>query len=114
MTLTRAAWVRYWGRMGVRLLRGQVVVREEALRPSVIWSPDPKQRGQTTHRGRVIGMGPPAVLRGIEQPQDFAVGDLVQYHFSGHNQDAFTRTWPDDGLPATWVPQQDVDAVLEP
>ncbi len=97
--------------MGVRLLRGQVVVREEALRPSVIWSPDEKQRQVKTHRGRVLGVGPPAVEKGVEQPHGFSVGDLVQFHYV-HNLDAHTRIWPDDGETAFWIPQGCVDAVL--
>jgi hypothetical protein len=96
----------------IRLLRGQVVIRETS-RPSIIWHPDPKQRQVHTHRGTVLGIGPPALHHGHEVIPEFRVGDDVSYHFSRHNQDAFTLPWPEDGKPATWVPQGDVDGVWE-
>lgn len=113
--------------MKVRLLRGQVVVREIAWESSkTIWTPDPTQRQQTTHRGRVLEMGPPmlrcvvdknggCVLDGcphnIEVPHYFKKGDVVVYHYT-HHQDAHTRNWVDNE-PASWVPQYNIDAVIE-
>lgn len=99
--------------MKIRLLPGQVVVREERSEPSTaLWTPAPGARDVRTHRGRVLALGPPARLggSGVEVPHGFGVGDLVQFHFT-HHQDAATRPWPLDGKPATWVPQENVDGV---
>lgn len=101
--------------MKIRLLPGQVVIREERREPSErLWTPTPGARETRTHTGRVLALGPPARLNGsgVEVPHGFVVGDLVQYHFTSH-QDAATRTWPPDGKPATWVQQENVDGVWE-
>lgn len=101
--------------MKVRLLRGQVVVRETTPPASqTLWMPEEKARQVKTHRGVVLGMGPPALFGkfGVEVPYDFQVGDEVSYHFV-HHAEAHTRPWPLDGLDATWVPQHAVDAVWE-
>jgi hypothetical protein len=99
--------------MIVRLMRGQCVVRELEERPSSsLWTPQPDQEVVQTHRGRVLGLGPPAEDGGVPQPWGFEVGDVVQYHYI-HNRAAFTRRWPLDGEPATWIPQSCVDAVVE-
>jgi hypothetical protein len=103
--------------VGIRLMRGQVVVRELVKRASVIWSPDddPKSRTVKTHRGIVLQKGPPAFLCDVEGapevPHDFEVGDIVQFHVA-HNLDAHTREWS-DGQKALWLPQNAIDAVLE-
>jgi len=100
-------------RMNVRLMRGQCVVREAGeARSSVLWTPDESQREVQTHRGVVLGLGPPAEMDGVPQPWGVEVGDVVQYHYI-HNRAAHTRPWPPDGLRATWVPQSCVDAVIE-
>lgn len=99
--------------MKVRLLPGQVVVRE--LHPDasgVLWTPKPGPRETKTHTGRVLALGPPARLNGTgpEVPHGFQVGDVVQYHLT-HLEKLATNPWPPDGEPATWVPQQNVDFV---
>ncbi len=100
----------------IRHLRGQVIVRElgESLRPSsVIWTPDPNRNDVHIHKGVVLAFGPPALIWDhVEVPHGFVVGDVVIYTFR-HHQEAFTRTW-EDGLPATWVPQDSVQCVVEP
>lgn len=109
----------------IRLMRGQVVVRE-VEKKSVIWTPEDKARSVKTHRGTVLGLGPPALncpmdklgrctsltCKHVEVPYMFGVGDTVQFHYA-HHQEAHTRTWPPDGRLATWVPQGSVDAVIE-
>ena len=105
--------------MTVRLMRGQCVVREIVSEQSAsLWTPDvrTKDRDVKTHRGVVLGLGPPAFLdagaaRSPVVPWDCAVGDVVQYHYV-HNHEAHTRPWA-DGEPATWIPQMAVDAVVE-
>ena len=103
----------------VRLLRGRVIVRE--LDPtSSIWMPVQTARNVRTHRGVVLGMGPPAVQefvvdgvsRLVDVPHGFKVGDVVQYHFE-HHQEAWTQVWPPDGKLATLIAQEFVDAVVE-
>ena len=100
--------------MSVRLLRGQVVIREERHVSAHVWAPTPENpRDVKTHRGRVLAMGPPAVTRkGHEVPHGFKVGDIVQFHFN-HRERDFTRPWT-DGEDAVWVPQECVDGVWEP
>ena len=97
----------------IRLLRGQVAIRETPQKSSVIWTPEEQQRQVKTHRGLVLGLGPPRLRGGVEVPYDFEVGDTVLYHFT-HHREGWTHPWPEDGLPATWVPAYSVDAVLEP
>jgi len=101
--------------MRVRLMRGQIVVRELAnpTGSATLWTPDPRARDVKTHTGKVIAVGPPALTRrGAEVPMGFVAGDTVQFHFT-HHQDAATRPWPEDGEPATWLPQHCVDGVWE-
>jgi hypothetical protein len=58
-------------------------------------------------------MGPPALAHGKhEVPYGFKVGDVVQYHFV-HNKEGATHIWPEDGEPATCIPQEAIDAVIE-
>jgi hypothetical protein len=103
----------------VRLLRGQVVIRELDPSSDVLWLPteDPKSRTVKTHRGVVLGMGEPSRLfdgaYAPKVPWGFEVGDVVQYHFT-HNLEAHTRPWPPDGRDATWISQSMVDGVIEP
>ena len=103
-----------------RVMRGQVVVREHEAQSGSIWTPLLNQREVRYHRGTVLVMGLPAqatflvggrVVK-VEQPFEFAVGDTVLYHFARHNRIAWTFEW-EDGLPATWVPQSEIDAVIE-
>ena len=86
----------------------------------VVWTPKEGARQIHTHRGVVLALGPPSLLDFMVDgrvvthpvPWDFAVGDVVQYHWE-HNEEAFTKPWPDDGKPASWVPQRCVDGVIE-
>lgn len=101
----------------IRLMRGQVVVREEFGCLSVLWTPEQGPRQVRTHRGVVLGLGPPARLTehpaSPEVPHGFGVGDLVQYHFGAvGTQEARTRAWT-DGKPATWLTQAEIDGVWE-
>jgi len=112
--------------MSVRLLRGQVVIRERERASETIWTPAEHASKVRTHRGTVLALGPPAlrssmrwdaterewIFRQIEVPHGFAAGDEVIYQFVHHQQN-WTREWV-DGKPATWVPQEAVDAVIEP
>jgi hypothetical protein len=106
------------GARRIRLMRGQVVVRELDVSPSgVLWTPEAGPRQVKTHRGVVLGMGPPARLTehpsSPEVPHGFEVGDVVQYHFAAvGTQAARTRAWT-DGEPATWLCQPEIDAVWE-
>lgn len=93
------------GEAVIRPMRGQVVIRE-TLPSHPLYIPTPRARDVKTHTGRVLAMGPPAV-EGVDP--GFNVGDLVQYHFTIH-QEAHTVLW-EDGAPATWIPMRDVDAV---
>lgn len=107
----------------IRLLRGQVVIREHLYAgydqyPSIIipdvstrHDKDAIARERTWHRGEVLAAGPPALHGPHEVPQEFKVGDLVIFHFE-HLEKSWTRPWS-DGKDATWVPQSCVDAVLE-
>jgi hypothetical protein len=101
--------------MSIRLMRGQAVIREDTS-TGVLWMPDAKPRQVQTHRGLVLGLGPPALARRgkryVPVPWDCKVGDVVQFHFE-HHRDAHTRPWPEDGKAATWVPQWCVDGVIE-
>jgi hypothetical protein len=105
--------------MHIRLMRGRVVVREETPAPSaVLWTPEQGPRQVKTHRGVVLGLGPPARLtehpESPEVPHGFEVGDVVQYHFGAvGTQAARTRAWV-DGEPATWLTQAEVDGVWGP
>lgn len=110
--------------MGWRVLRGQVVVREEldaahahyrhivTLREREGTDEDAERAARKFHIGRVLAMGPPATTsRGVEVPHGFAVGDRVVFVWT-HLEKAWTRNWLDDE-PAAWLPQQNVMAVLE-
>lgn len=107
-----------------RVLRGQVVIREEldaqhaeyrhivVPRARAGDDADGERRARTSHVGIVLAMGPPArTARGVEVTPGFAVGDRVVFHW-GHLERAWTRPWPEDGLDACWIPQEFVDAVL--
>ena len=104
--------------MKIRLMRGQVVVREVDMPPSgVLWTPAPGPREQRTRTGYVLALGPPSRL--TESPSSpevahgFGVGDLVQFHFGAvGTQASRTRTWS-DGEPATWLAQAEIDGVWE-
>lgn len=98
--------------MRVRLLRGQIVVREVHGGSRLLWTPRAGRRQIHTHLGLVLGIGPGAELGGVAQPVAFAVGDIVGWHWE-HNEDAFTLEWPEDGRLAIWIPHRCVDYVCE-
>jgi co-chaperonin GroES (HSP10) len=99
--------------MKVRLMRGQVVVREVAPQPGALWTPDPAPRAVRTHTGKVVAVGPPALTRrGVPVRTGISIGDTVQFHFE-HHQEAHTRVWPEDGEMAIWIPAHCVDGVWE-
>jgi co-chaperonin GroES (HSP10) len=96
-----------------------VVIREDRAThyPSSIVIPDSvmaDERSRLWHRGRVLGMGPPARANGhgAEVPPGFQVGDEVLFHYT-HHQRAWTRPWPPDGEDATWMTQAEIHAVVE-
>lgn len=110
--------------MTIRLLRGQVVVREDLKadtdRYTHIVVPDVSTRddkhaiarARGWHRGKVLAVGPLAqTKKGIEVDRGFGVGDTVLFHWE-HHEAGFTRMW-EDGELAAWVPQFCVDAVIE-
>ena len=88
--------------MRVRVMRGQVVVRELGS-SGAIWTPAPAERTVKTHRGVVVAVGP-------DVDALVEVGSVVQYHFE-HHKSGWTRPWPVDGIDATWLPARCVDAV---
>ncbi len=108
----------------IRVMRGQVVIREDldaahrqfshivTLRSRDGDDAKAEQRARTSHRGVVLAMGPPArTKKDVEVDPGFKVGDEVYFVWS-HLEKAWTRPWPDDGLDAAWVPQQNVLAVV--
>ena len=95
----------------IRLMRGQVAVRETPPEPSsILWTPTPNPREVTTHRGVVLALGAPSLINGREVAWGFDVGGVVQFHFE-HNEKAHTLPWIDGG-DAVWLPQRCVDAVI--
>jgi co-chaperonin GroES (HSP10) len=101
----------------IRLLRGQVVVRELTERrygPIII--PDSAQdsahKESTSHRGTVLAMGAPATMpNGVEVDPGYTVGDTVQFHWE-HNEVNYTGPW-EDGKFACWLSQHCIDAVID-
>jgi hypothetical protein len=98
----------------IRLLRGQVVIREEHDRISTILWTAGQRRGKEARIGVVLAMGPPSFYdysgRCVEVPYGFAVGDRVVFAWVS-NPDQFTLPWI-DGKPAAWIPQGAVLGVL--
>jgi co-chaperonin GroES (HSP10) len=108
--------------MKIRLLRGQVVVREDMsarfsrytdlglIVPDTVIAEERKRRW---HRGRVLQMGAPALDEfGHEVPFGFDVGDQVIWHWITH-EPSWTRPYVDGEL-ACWLPQECIDAVIDP
>lgn len=107
----------------MRLLQGRVVVREHLnadveefthiIVPAVSTRDDRDaiMRNRTWHRGTVLAVGPPAQFHGNDVPLGFEVGDVVLFHWV-HSEVGNTRPWT-DGLPACWIPQNAIDAVIE-
>jgi co-chaperonin GroES (HSP10) len=104
----------------IRLLRGQVVIREDKSvhrRYGSIIVPERQGRDpENWHVGTVLGHGPPAFLNDKPDsptvPFDFVVGDRVFFSWD-HNEREHTKEW-EDGKAACWIPQKLVHAVLEP
>jgi co-chaperonin GroES (HSP10) len=94
-------------------LRGQCVVREVFETSKSIWTPTPNpfDRDQKTHRGVVLALGPPSLVKGREVPWGFSVGDTVLYHWE-HNEKGSTADWG-DVKDAKWLMQREVDGVVE-
>jgi hypothetical protein len=98
--------------MRIRFLRGQIVVRECTHdQRGPLWLPRPDEYKVKIHRGIVLGMGPSRLRGDLEIPHGFEVGDEVLYIFT-HLKDGWTLPWPLDGEPATWLPVENVQAVL--
>jgi hypothetical protein len=58
-------------------------------------------------------MGPPVqTAKGVDIPHGFAVGDVVGFHFEGTEKGRIAN-W-EDGKPALWMAQREVDYVVEP
>jgi hypothetical protein len=111
--------------MTIRLLRGQVAIRENLRAQysqfkhiivpdrSTKHDKDAIQYDRTSHRGIVLGMGAPALTpNGVEIDPGFGVGDEVIFHFA-HLEKAWTAVW-EDGERAVWIPQMFIDAVVIP
>jgi co-chaperonin GroES (HSP10) len=111
----------------LRPLRGRVAIRELHDKPTTIVLPDgyhkAHERDRTSHRGVVLGMGPPARTRkGAEVAAEFTEGSTVRFVFDADNgvegggftEAARTAVWPPDGGPCVWVMQAEVIAVEEP
>lgn len=112
----------------VRPLRGRVAIRP--LVPThfgVLVLPDTAAdtertrqqssgvRAQSSHRGRVLAMGPYALTPkgGATVTAGFAVGDEVVYVFGRNGTEVSrTGTWS-DGKPVVWVSQEEVVAVFD-
>jgi co-chaperonin GroES (HSP10) len=112
--------------MNIRLLRGQVVVREDldadtshfthivvpGVNDDERHDPDARQRARKWHRGVVLAKGAPMLTpKGVEVPHGFEVGDVVIFHWI-HREKSWTREWVDGKL-AAWLPQAAIDAVVE-
>lgn len=111
------------------LLQGRVAVVELHERSTLIHRVDgydkTHERDRTSHRGRIVAMGPPAETRkGAVIVPDFAVGDEVQFvfdqlsdHYGGHGswkEEAREGVWPPGGTEKIyWIAQAEVIAVYE-
>lgn len=110
--------------MVIRPMRGQVVIREDMsvhtyrgtiLVPEVsnVDNRNAVARTRKWHIGEVLATGAPMRTNaGAEVPMTFGVGDRVIFHWV-HNEKGHTLDWS-DGLPACWIPQWAVDAVVMP
>lgn len=107
--------------MTLRLLPGRVAVRE-LLPPKLgrIYVPDGYhqskeiEEARTSHRARVLGMGPPArTPRGVEVAPEFRVGDVVIFVFALEGCEKYRAGVWLDGEPCTYVAQEEVIAVEE-
>ena len=69
---------------------------------------------RASHRGRVLCKGEPARTKhgGAEVPHGFEVGDEVVYTWV-HSEKNNTQTWV-DGDECVWIPQEAVQAVVDP
>jgi co-chaperonin GroES (HSP10) len=109
----------------IRPLRGRVAIR--ALVPprtGLVWHPEQradtergeqKSRGilaQSSHRGRVLGVGAPALRYGHEMPHGFDVGDEVVFVFGAKGAEESRQSVWVDGEPCLWIAQEEVLAVM--
>lgn len=109
----------------LRPLRGRIAIRPIIpMRTGLIWHPDQRPdterdedkskgiKARSSHRGRVLGIGAPALQYGHELAHGFEVGDEVVYVFaSGGIEKTRASVW-DDGEPCVWVTQEEVIAVV--
>jgi hypothetical protein len=109
------------------LLQGRVAVVEIFDRSPLIHRVDgynkSHERDRTSHRGRVVAMGPPAeTKRGVPIAPTFTVGDEVLFVFDklsdrdgGHGswtEDARRGQWPPTGEDVVWIAQEEVIGVF--
>jgi len=112
-----------------QLLQGRVAVVELHERSPLIHRVDgydkTHERDRTSHRGRIVAMGPPAeTKKGAVIAPDFGVGDEVQFvfdqlsdHYGGHGswkESAREGVWPPTGEKIFYIAQAEVIAVYEP
>lgn len=113
----------------MKLLPGRIAIRPIVpMRTGLVWHPDQRpdtersedrqlgKLAQSSHRGRVLGMGTPAVKEfrrsTVEVSPGFDVGDEVFYVFGQRGTEESRRgTWS-DGEPCVWIAQEEVIAVL--
>jgi co-chaperonin GroES (HSP10) len=111
----------------IRPLRGRVAIRPIIpLRTGLIWHPDQRPEtetaeqkslgklAQSSHRGRVLGFGPPAMqYERHEVPRGFSVGDEVVFVYGAKGTGESRRGVWEDGEPCVWIAQEEVLAVVE-
>ena len=110
-----SAWTPLPGRVAVRMLDRVSTIIVDPYADS-----DTRRRAQTSHRGVVVAMGPPARTPKLnaEVPPGFSVGAEVVFVFGAPNasgagglvESAREGEW--DGAKITWVAQEEVLAVV--
>lgn len=110
------------GSMRLRLLPGRVAVRELLpLKVGRIYLPDnfhetkENEEARTSHRARVLAVGPPArTAKGVELAPEFSIGDVVIFVFGLQGCEKYRRgVWLGDGEPCTWIAQEEVIAIVD-
>ena len=100
-------------RMTRQPLPGRVVVHEVDRRSSIIHMVDGNPRDQTSHRGIVVAMGPPArTPRGdAPVPHGFSVGaEVVFVYGEGPVESGRQGMWGDRKV--LWISQEEILAVI--
>ncbi len=106
-------------------LRGRVALKDlTPTRTGLIWHPDQssdlaraedKSYGNlagSSHRGLVLGFGPPALRHGHEVPRGFVVGDEVVFVYASGMIEKGRRSFFNEE-PCIWVTQEEVIAVID-